>query len=188
VPTEPAEEPLPRTTRRHTTRLPGLETAIREYDGDRGILRPAAVAGLAQVSFARSPRHDVCRRDPDAAAAAPITDIDAQLAVADLDVSGDTSMARSTGFLEFFLSRPVGQGPGSAAACSTSSRSRGGDPRRSRAPPLTGLLPIARPPQPTQPACPRATRARNSGTRASPAARSRANASASASIRPVGAA
>jgi hypothetical protein len=142
VPTEPAEEPLPpRTTRRRAYDAIAGETSrppSAEYDGDARILRPAAVAGLAgllaRLGTACPPPRSGCRR-----CCSHGRDMTRQLAVADLDVSGDTSGGVRPAS-RVLPSRPVGQGPGSPAACSTSSRSRGGVPRVSRAPPLTGLL------------------------------------------------
>lgn len=90
-PVEPAEEPLPPHHQEayDAIAVGDFETAIREYktaiaQDPRDQL---AVAGLAQVSLLARLGTVSATEIRDAAAAAP-ADLDAQLAVADLDVSG----------------------------------------------------------------------------------------------------
>lgn len=104
-PAEPVEEPLPPHHQEAYDAIASgdFETAIREYrtaiaQDPRDRL---AVAGLAQVSLLARLGTASAAEIRDAAAAAP-RDIDAQLAVADLDVSGghlDDALAR---LLELF--------------------------------------------------------------------------------------
>lgn len=104
-PAEPVEEPLPPHHQEAYDAIASgdFETAIREYrtaiaQDPRDRL---AVAGLAQVSLLARLGTASAAEIRDAAAAAP-RDIDAQLAVADLDVSGghlDDAFAR---LLELF--------------------------------------------------------------------------------------
>lgn len=99
-PAEPVEEPLPPHHQEAYDAIAAgdFETAIREYktaiaQDPRDQL---AVAGLAQVSLLARLGTASAAEIRDAAAAAP-TEVDAQLAVADLDVSGghlDDAFAR----------------------------------------------------------------------------------------------
>ena len=107
VPTEPVEEPLPPHHQEAYDAIAGgdFETAIREYttaiaQDPRDQL---AVAGLAQVSLLARLGTTSAAEIRDAAAAAP-TDINAQLAVADLDVSGGHLDDAFDRLLEFFPS------------------------------------------------------------------------------------
>ena len=90
-PAEPVDEPLPPHHQEAYDAIAAgdFETAIREYT--TAIAQDPrdqfAVAGLAQVSLLARLGVASAEEIRDAAAAAP-TDIDAQLAVADLDVSG----------------------------------------------------------------------------------------------------
>jgi putative thioredoxin len=118
-PSEPVEEPLPPHHQEAYDAIASgdLATAIEEYrkaitENPRDAL---AVAGLAQVSLLQRLAGTTASEIRDAAAAAP-SDIAAQLAVADLDVSG--------GHLEDAFARLLGLFPSLDAAGKDAVRAR----------------------------------------------------------------